>query len=475
MQRYFHRRRGRLKYPALLIAAALTAFLAVKLPQHWRQPRLDTEKIAAESILKEKTFGGKPVEVKTSSGLKAWLIEDHSNPILSISFIFDGAGRAYEGENSQGLANIAAEVLVYGAGEYDRVRFQEELELNGIYISFTARRDDMAGFMQTPSENRQTAYKLLRLALTEPHFAAEDAAIAKSQLLEALKMQQEQPYDILNLAFLRELFGSHPFGRNPLGRAENIDEITPAALQSFVKDNFARSNLIIGMAGDITPEEAGRAVDEIFGGLPVEASRRELPSPQINVKPRNVHIAKDAAQTVSTFAAVGAARQDSDFYPLYVANYIFGGSGLTSRLSLRAREKEGLTYGVYTSLLADEKTPLITGQFAVTPENYPAMRKILTEEWQKFAREGVSAEELEAARSYLLASYNLRFNSVLGLSEMLAEMQKQKLGLDFLQKRNDYIRNVSLENVNRAAAKYFSRLPVEISLGVSPITAKPLQ
>ena len=93
------------------------------------------------------------------------------------------------------------------------------------------------------------------------------------------------------------------------------------------------------------------------------------------------------------------------------------------------------------------------------------MRKIITDEWRRFADKGATAEELETARSYLLASYNLRFDSVAGLADMLAAMQKYNLGLDFLQKRNDYVNAVTLEEVNAAAARYYSVMPMEVNIG----------
>lgn len=151
----------------------------------------------------------------------------------------------------------------------------------------------------------------------------------------------------------------------------------------------------------------------------------------MNLEPRTVNIERDTAQISSNFAIRGVARSDKDFYPLYIANYIFGGSGLTSRLSLSAREKEGLTYGIYTYLSPEEKAPLVLGQFSSTPENYEQMRKIMLKEWKKFAKKGASAAELKAARNYLLSSYNLRFASTDGISDMLVSMQYYNLGRDF--------------------------------------------
>ena len=216
-----------------------------------------------------------------------------------------------------------------------------------------------------------------------------------------------------------------------------------------------RSNLIVGIAGDITPEEAGAMLDEVFGSLPESGRSAFVRTAEVDFTSGDKNIARVLPQSIAQFAAPGVARSNGDFYPLYVANHILGGSGLTSRLSLAAREDEALTYGVYSYMSTAEKAPLLLGGFSVTPENFSRVKEIVREEWRKMGEKGVTPEEFNAAKEYLLASYNLRFASIGDIADILTAMQKEELGIDFLQKRNDYIRNIKLQEVNNAARKYF--------------------
>ena len=159
-------------------------------------------------------------------------------------------------------------------------------------------------------------------------------------------------------------------------------------------------------------------------------------------------------------------KESEDFYPLYIANYVFGDSGLNSRISQVVREKNGLTYGISTSMTFRDKIPLLVGGYSATPENFEKARQMLLAEWRKMAQDGISAEELAQAKRALIASHNLRFASIGGISDMLVAMQRYKLGLDFLDKRNDYVRNVTLRQVNEAARKYFGNTPDFVSVGV---------
>lgn len=448
-----------------LFFIAIAAGIFYGCRQYSSRQNFDAEKIVANSALKAKTFDKIPEELVSPMGIKFWFMEDNANPIISISFMFKRAGRAYDSEGKNGTAAVASELLKLGAGDYSRAAFQEQLELNGINLDFTAGLENLSGQVVTPAQNLRAAAELLRASLLNPHFSDSDLKLTQNALLGALKLQPEKAENELNLAFSEALFGSHPYAVNPLGKEADVKSLTVADLKQYAALCFAKDNLIIGIAGDISAEKAKQITDFIFADLPENSQNEELSAPEINFQPRTDNIERNAAQIISNFAIRGVARSDKDFYPLYIANYIFGGSGLTSRLSLRAREKEGLTYGIYTYLSPEEKAPLLLGQFSSTPENYEQMRKIMLKEWKKFAKKGATAAELKAARSYLLASYNLRFASTDGISDMLVAMQRYKLGRDFLQKRNDYIRAVTLDEVNAAAAKYFGTFPVELTIG----------
>ena len=426
--------------------------------------RLDTQKIVQNSILKEKTFNLVPQVVETN-GLTAWLLEDHTVPIVSLQFMFLGAGRAYDPKGQEGRAVLSAEMLTLGAGKNNRFAFQEMLERHGIGMSFSAGRDDFSGALTTPAANKETAFALLKDALISPKLASADLKITKAQLLVALKRQKENPEGELALAFLKALYGDHPYGRNPLGRVDDIQNLNADALKRFLKNNLAQDNLIVAVAGDMTADETKALLENVFGALPKISHSKPLPKPELDLAQPPVHLTRESAQTSVRMAALGVERTAPDFYPLYIANHILGGSGLTSHLSVKARENEGLTYGIGTYLSTDDKTPLIMGYFSATPENAEKATQIFEDEWQKFAKDGPSQKEFDAARDYLLASYNLRFSSVDGLAEMLLGMQKYNLGADFLQKRNTYIKNVRLEDVRRAAKTYFKALPFQISIG----------
>lgn len=423
--------------------------------------------LVERSELKGRTFQGQVEEIEApDSGIKAYFMEEKDSPLVAISFLFTGAGTAYDNEDQAGIARLAAAVLKDGAGSKTAESLRDEMGLKGINISFAADRDVFSGQMTAPKDNLEAAAQVLQQILLKPRFDSKYVESAKAQMLKVLAAEKENPGQELNLAFNKLIYGAHPYGRNPLGNEQTLPILGQKDLQQFVRQKFSRGNVFVGIAGDLSKEEAVKLIDKIFALLPEKTSLPELAKPEIDWQQSIKQIDRESGQNIASFAAKGTCRKCEDFYPLYLANYIFGGSGLNSKLNQQIREKEGLTYGGYTALLISEKSDLLVGGFSATKDKFAKAEKMFRQEWRKIGKNGFSDDELRAAKDYLTASYNLRFASTTGIAEMLAYMQKDDLGLDFLQKRNSYIENVSLQQVNEAAKNYFNNDILQAKIGV---------
>lgn len=424
---------------------------------YWHYIRFNPQSLVEKSALSNAEFSVPVLEIVSPKyGIKAYLFEEHSNPIISMSFLFSRAGRVAENTSEEGLANITAAMLDEATLKYDSQAFKEELENNAISLGYSADKDDFSGFLLTTQENSAKSFDLLKQTLMEARLDEADLLRTKERALIALARQTENPQTKLSLIAAQKLYGDHPYGRNPLGDRKDIAKIDAAKIRDFVAQNLGQDNLIIGIAGDITAEAAGTMLDDVFGGLPINGAVNKTADAKIDFsKFVELNNQENLAQNIAFIAAKGAKRRSSDFYPLYIANHIFGGSGLSSRLNLSAREKEGLTYNISTTLSVADKSSLLQGAFSSTQQNFTRVREILLQELQKMSKEGVSKQELSEAKQYLTSSYNLRFADISNIASMLVYMQKDNLGIDFLQKRNGYIEAVTLRQVNRAASQYF--------------------
>ena len=153
------------------------------------------------------------------------------------------------------------------------------------------------------------------------------------------------------------------------------------------------------------------------------------------------------------FGHSGIPRDDPDFFPAFVANEIFGGSGLQSRLSLEVREERGLTYGIGSYLVNFDHADIIIGQMASANDRIGEAIEVIRDEWGKVAAEGVTEDELDSAKTYLTGAYPLRFDSNASIARILVGMQIDELPIDYIVTRNGKVEAVTLEDVSRVVKR----------------------
>lgn len=391
--------------------------------------------------------------VESKGGVTALLVEDHTNPIINVRFVFRG-GSALDPNGMEGLANMVSGLLDEGAGQLDSQAFQQRLEELVVSLSFSASRDTFGGSLSTLTRTRDEAFSLLQLALSQPRFDEEPVQRIRSQILANLRHESEDPDAIAGKTLFRTLFDGHVYGRPKSGSPETVNAITSQALHTFVSERFARNNLVIGVVGDITANELATLLDETFGDLPAEASDWAIANVAPPATGSQVVVRKNVPQSAILFAQKGPKRDDPDFYAAYVMNYVLGGGGFSSRLYSEVREKRGLAYSVYSYLTPYDYAALILGGSGTANARVTETLDVLRSEWKRLADNGVSEEELADAKTYLTGSYPLRFTASGRIAGMLTGIQLDNLGMDYFDKRNTYIDAVTLEDVNRVARQW---------------------
>ncbi len=390
--------------------------------------------------------------VLSPGGIEAWLVRDHTNPIITMRFAFRG-GAALDPEGREGLANMVSTLLDEGAGDLDSKTFQGRLEDLVITLRFDAGRDNFSGRLRTLVENKTTAFELLTLALTRPRFDTEPLERIRNQLFSSLRQEAEDPNTIAGKTLFKTLFPAHPYGRPVDGSLESVAAITQTDLKGFVQRRLAKDNLAIGVVGDITADALKPVLDKTFGGLPAKARPWAIPEAVLKGQGRTVVVTKPAPQSAIIFADKGPKRQDPDFYAAYLMNHVLGGGGFTSRLYNTVREKRGLAYSVYSALHPLDRAGLIFGGAGTANKSASETIAVMRGEWTRMATKGMSEKELADAKTFLTGSYPLSFTSSNRIASMLIGIQMDNLGIDYPDRRNGLIEAVTLGDVNRLAKK----------------------
>jgi zinc protease len=391
--------------------------------------------------------------VVSPGGIEAWLVREDTVPMIAVAFAFRG-GTAQDPPGKPGVANMLSGLLDEGAGDLDSQAFQDRLDEYSIGLSFNAGRDAFSGRLRTLTENRDEAFRLLGLALTAPRFDAEPVERIRAQIVSGIRSRERDPDSIAAETWMRAAFPDHPYGNPNDGTLESVAAISVDDLRAYRANVFARANLRIGVVGDIDPAALGRLLDETFGPLPAEPNL----VPVADVVPAagaRIDIEMAIPQTVIRFGGNGIRRNDPDFIPAYVANHIFGGGGFTSRLYSEIREKRGLAYSIGTYLSPFQHGAVFAGGTATRADRAEESIALIESEMRRFAAEGPTEEEVAKARSYLIGNYPLRFDSSVEIAGQLLAIQLDELGIDYVNRRNDLIRAVTVEDVRRAARRLF--------------------
>ena len=413
-------------------------------------------------------------QVTSKKGINGWLIRDSMVPIFTLHFAFRG-GAALDPVGREGVSEMVSGLLDEGAGPYSSSDFQARLENNSISMRFSAGRDNFSGSLKSLAENRNMAASLLSLALTQPHFDAAPVARIRAQLLSSARRRAVRPSSTARRSFRKLVFGNHPYGRSASGTVESLKKITKQDMAGFVKNRFARDNLVVGAVGNITEDEFARIIDRIFGALPARSTPFSISEAKIKGAGNVVVVDRDIPQSVVVFGHSGIKRNDPDYYAALVMNYALGGGGLTSRLATEIREKRGLAYSVYSRIATYDHGGLFLGRVSTKNDRVAKSIALIRSEWTRMAKSGLGAQELEDSKRYLTGAFFTRLNSSSRIAGLLVGIQLEKFGRDYLAKRNRMIEQVSIKDITRVAKRLMKPSDLTFVIVGRPkgITPKP--
>jgi zinc protease len=280
------------------------------------------------------------------------------------------------------------------------------------------------------TENKGEALELLRKALVAPRFDKEALDRVRAQVLSGIASDEKDPSTIASAVFDAKAFGDHPYGSARDGTIESVTALTQADISAAHRNALTRDRLYVSVAGVASPDDAGFA---LAGGVTV--------------------VDFETPQSVAFFGHKGLKRDDDDFFAAFILNHILGAGGFESRLMQEVREERGLTYGISTFLVPMFHAEMMLGQVASSNETIAEAIEVTRYEWALMATEGVSANELTDAKTFLTGAYPLRFDGNAEIAKIMVGMQMVGLSPDYVVDRNDFVEAVTLEEINRVASE----------------------
>lgn len=390
--------------------------------------------------------------VVSPGGIEAWLVQEDEVPVIVMEVAWKG-GSATDPEDKSGVANMVSGLLDEGAGELTSAEFQIRMEEIAARMSFSADSDYFNGTLTTLANRKDEAFHLFSKAISEPRFDEDAVERIRGQIATAVARNRQSPDWVASNNWYKAAFGDHPYARDEDGTPQSIAAITRDDLRAYTKDVLAKDNLKIAVVGPISPAALRVLLDKTFGDLPDEARVPDVPDVKVADKGEVQVVVRDFPQSVMIFGVQGVAREDPDFIPAYVMNYILGGGSFSSRLTEEVREKRGLAYSIGTYLYPMDHAAMLLGQVGTKNERVGQTLSLVRKEMTRMAEEGVTEEELKDAKTYLTGSYPLRFMSNSSIANQLLGIQLAGYGIDYVDRRNGLIEAVTRDDVARVAKR----------------------
>ena len=386
------------------------------------------------------------------NGARVLFVESHEIPMVQITAVFD-AGAARDTSDKSGLATLTNRLLREGADGLNADQIADAFEDKGADFATDAQRDMAIASLRSLSDRDllMPSVKLFAQLLAAPVFPQDSLERERQRALVGLQQSAQSPADVANKTFYRVLYGNHPYAHQPDGDAAGLKAIVRDDLIAFHSRHYVGTNVVLAIVGDVSVREARRIARHVVGGLPAGEQVAMLPPiPEATAGGKPQRISFPSLQSHILMGTPGITRSDPDYFPLYVGNYILGGSGLVSRLSEEVREKRGLAYSVYSYFTPmRERGPFFMGLQTRNDESARALQ-VMRETLEKFVVDGPTEKELEAAKKNLTGGFPLRLDSNSKIADNLAVIGFYDLPLDYLDTYISRVEAVTATQVHEA-------------------------
>ncbi|MDD3580140.1 MAG: pitrilysin family protein [Desulfobacca sp.] len=400
-----------------------------------------------------------------SNGL-VWLFSEQSDlPLVTLELLIK-AGVLQEPQGKAGLANLTAALLLNGTKTRTATQISEEIDFLGAKLGASGGQDYAVIKLTVLKKNLSAALELCQDILLHPTFALAEIARKVERLKGQLQSEQDEPRMVAARAFCRALYGAHPYGYPVIGTTADLSAITQADLVNFHRTYYRPNNAILAVVGDLRVDEARGLLEKFFGkwaAAPVPP--KEIPAIPDLQQNQVLRVDKDITQANIILGQVALKRQNPDFYPFLVMNYILGGGGFASRLMDNIRDNRGLAYSVASGF----NPGVEAGPFEVTLETKNASAGLALQEalkeQQRIRSELVTEKELSEAKSFLIGSLPLKMDSNAKRAWLLGYVEFYGLGLDYPWRYPDLINGLTREQIRAVAQKYLSPQQLVVVVG----------
>lgn len=419
--------------------------------------------LATSLFYPQLALAGVPIEQWTqSSGVQVFLAPSMGIPMVDVRIDFD-AGSRRDPSDQAGLASATAGMTAKGVRASPGDPALDENSLSEAWADLGASFGAHASSDRMSFSLRSLTYpdllpKAVQLAarqLGEPAFPSAIWQREREKLVASIKEANRRPATLAGRAFASAVYGQHPYGfemtEATLARIDVAD--MKADYQRYILPCRAKVTIV----GAVTRDQADTLVNNLFSRLPSAATGTQscpaLPAVAEVApldKPSEQRIAFESAQAHVLIGQPGFKRDDPDYFPLIVGNYILGGGGFVSRLTNEVREKRGLSYSVYSYFAPSMHAGAFTVGLQTRPDQADQAVQVSRDVLKQFVTDGPTETELQAAKDNLIGGFALRVDNNRKLLDNISNIAWNQLPLDYLDTWTKHVGQVNVADIKAA-------------------------
>ena len=406
-----------------------------------------------------------PIEQLDSyKGAKAYLVQTKALPMVDIEVSID-AGDRYDPAGKNGLADMTASLMNYGAlgnkGVLTEAQIADEIADLGANIGLSVGDERAVLRIRSLSRQdlRERAVQLAATMLSAPTYDPKIVEREKQRTITNLREAETKPEFVLDKRFKKLVYGSYPLANTPT--VKSVAAVSAADLVQFHKQFYRGDRMIVSIVGDVDRAQANQIVQALLNQIPESgAPIAKLPelvrSPVEPLDQREIQIPFDSQQAHIAMGMTAVTRNNPDYFPLMVGNYVLGGGGFVSRLMTEVREKRGLAYSVFSYFAPGKSTGIFQAGLQTKSDQGALALEVMSSTIAQFIADGPMPSELAAAKANLMNGYPLRIDNNRKLLDNVSSITWNDLPLDTMEVWTKQVEAVTLEQVKDAFQKYLA-------------------
>ena len=387
----------------------------------------------------------------TKNGVEILYTKSENIPMIDIKITFDAGSN--KDRELKGLSMLTHSLLDEGTSKMNSEAIASAFESTGAIFSTSVNKDKSSVSLRSLADKKylEPSVKMLLKILSDSVFPKSEVILQKERTLSSISEDKSDPSEVSSNLFFKEIYGNYAYGFPSIGSEESIEKIKRKDIINFYKENINSSNASIAIVSSLSKKDIINLSEKISKSLSFSSPKKNgLNNFQKNNKKKYIFKKFNSEQAHIYIGGQSIKRGSKNHLPLYVGNYIFGGSGFSARLMKELRVKRGLTYGVYSYIYPMKNIgPFVVGIETKAEQAQESVR-LIHKMLKEFHANGPTDKELTHAKEAIINGFPLRIDSNQDILNYLSMINYYDLPINYLNTFTDKISKITKKDILRA-------------------------